>query len=183
MNPRDPAKGQAMIETLIITVIITAFMFAAMQLCVTVIDDMTANEAAFASMRVVCVAPSRAVQERANEAANQLLGWNFFSGRNNFLPFTTEARVWNETINGHQEMRDHSGVQIRKFTTGVRYAVSVMFPSLFQPFHHFTFFSGGNPILERRARARMVRSPDETYYYRAYPGGRPFTREPDENQQ
>ena len=48
-------RGQSLIEALFVVVFTTIIMFAFLQLCIIVVDDMSANEAAFSAMRSAAV--------------------------------------------------------------------------------------------------------------------------------
>jgi hypothetical protein len=75
--------------------------------------------------------------------------------------------MWDETIAGKPAV-DHQKQEIRKYNTNIAYQTRVMFSSLLN-----LPVSG---IWQQTARARLVKSPDERYYYRAYPGARSFSR-------
>ena len=53
------SRGQAMVETMLIITFVTILMFATVQLCTVVVNDMIANEAASAINRAVMVTSER----------------------------------------------------------------------------------------------------------------------------
>ena len=68
-------SGQSMIEALFVVVFTTIIMFSFIQLCVMVVDDMSANEAAFVAMRSAAVTGGTATDsnsDKAKEAKNRV---------------------------------------------------------------------------------------------------------------
>jgi hypothetical protein len=163
-----------MIETLFISVIVVAALFASIQLCIITVNALICNEAAFAAMRIGAVSGGDQLQENVKDAVQALLLPHYATAGRNFLQH--ETTCWNNTIEG-EPAPDHANNAILKYNTNITYSTHILFPSLLQPFSRLVFFSGGNSILDQTARARMVKSPDEKYYYRAYPKARCFTRE------
>jgi hypothetical protein len=168
-------KGQALVESLFITVIMTAVFFAALQLCIMVVDDMICNEAAFSAMRAGVVTPARNLSATVKNVSENMLFPHTYTHKSITLD---ESTLWHDTIAG-QDIRDHSDRAVEKYDVGIQYSIHIMFASLLQPFSQSVFFGGGRRVIERVASARMVKSPDEDYYYKAYPNAQPFTREPD----
>jgi hypothetical protein len=164
-------KGQAMVETLFVIIIFTAAAFAGIQLCIIAVDDMISNEAAFTAMRSAVVSKQANMQNTASQTALQLIVPHC-TGLNNLL--YQETKVWNDAVLG-KKMYDHSGFEIMKYNTNIRYQVRIMFASLLRPLHSFSFLSGGVPMVSQTARARMIKSPDEAYYYKAFPDADNFT--------
>lgn len=60
---------------------------------------------------------------------------------------------------------DHSNKQIKKHNVKIAYGMNIIFPKLFGRFL---------PYREQSARARMIKSPDEEFYNKAYPDAREF---------
>jgi hypothetical protein len=165
-------NGQALVESLFIVIILTGVFFAALQLCIMVVDDMVCNETAFSAMRAAVVAPARKMSSTVKNISKDLLLPHAYTRLSIMLDETT---LWHDTIAG-RDIRDHCGNAVQKYDVGVKYTVRVMFASLLQPFSNSVFFSGGTGTFSRVATARMVKSPDEDFYCKAYPNARPFTK-------
>lgn len=169
MNPARSQRGQAMVEALFAVIFFTAALFAAVQLAIIGMDDLAVNEAAFSVMGIAAVTPAARVREAVDAAtAVRLLPHH---GGDNVTGF--RATVWDEKILG-RDMPDHAGRQIKKYNVNIAYDVQLMFASLLRPFSGSIFLSGGDRVRTQTARARMVKSPDEEYYGRAWPGAASF---------
>ena len=164
-----------MVESIFIVLVLTAVFFAALQLCIMAVDDMVYNEVAFSALRVGIVTPARELSERVKNSTAFLLVLHAISF-SSIIP--GETTVKHEKIAG-KDMRDHGGAAVHKYDINVHYTMRLMFSSLLRPLNHAVLLGGGIPFVERTASARLVKSPDEAYYYRAYPGAQPFTRPPD----
>lgn len=165
-----------MVESLFMALVMTAVLFAALQLCILSVDDMICNEAAFAAMRVGIVTPAARVREVVERTADRLLLPHTYA-RTGIVP--REVTVWHDTVQG-VDLRDHGDRLIEKYNANIKYDVRIMFSSLLAPWSHARLFAGGDRALARVARARFVKSPDEEFYYAAYPGARPFTEHVDD---
>lgn len=168
-------RGQAMVESMFIVLVLTAVFFAALQLCIMAVDDMVCNEAAFSALRVGIVTPARQLSKTVKETAFILLLPHVNSALS-IIP--GETKIWHEKIAG-KDMRDHGGNVVHKYDINVYYTMRLMFSSLLRPLNRAVLLGGGIPFVERTASARLVKSPDEEFYYKAYPGARPFTRPPE----
>ena len=62
---KNNRRGQSMLEALFVVVFTTIIMFAFLQICIMVVDDMTANEAAFVAMRSASVTMRSKREEEA----------------------------------------------------------------------------------------------------------------------
>ncbi|AKL97664.1 hypothetical protein [Endomicrobium proavitum] len=74
-------SGQSMIEALFTVVFTTVIMFCFLQLCIMIVDDMTANEAAFVAMRSAAVTKGTAGvanNEKAKEAKERVENYMMF---------------------------------------------------------------------------------------------------------
>ncbi|HBU68753.1 MAG TPA: hypothetical protein DEE98_00035 [Elusimicrobia bacterium] len=172
---RANSRGQALVESLLIAVILTAAVFAAFQLCVIAVNDMIFNEAAFAAMRSAAVSQGHEhAEKQARATAKMILLPHFAASSNNLVNYS--VRLWDNEPLG-KNMLDHSGTPVIKCNTNIEYSTKIMFASLIKPFHNFSFFSGGNPLISQTARARLIQSPDRDYYYKAFPGADNFTNE------
>lgn len=60
------SAGQSLVEALFVVVFTTIIMFAFLQVCIMVVDDMTANEAAFVAMRSAAVTMRSKREEEAS---------------------------------------------------------------------------------------------------------------------
>ena len=71
---------------------------------------------------------------------------------------------WHEQILGKTN-KDHSDSTLDKHNIKVLYNTKIMFYRIFNLF---------SPVREQSARARMVKSPDQKFYNRAYPDAKEF---------
>ncbi|MDR1696079.1 MAG: hypothetical protein LBR69_05575 [Endomicrobium sp.] len=72
------SAGQSLLEALFVVVFTTVIMFAFLQICITAVDDMTLNEAAFAAMRSAAVAkPAERAKEAESRVKNYLLNYYY----------------------------------------------------------------------------------------------------------
>jgi hypothetical protein len=193
--------GQSMLEALFVVVFTTVMMFTFIQICIMTVDDMIANEAAFVAMRSAVVTKSRFRAKEAESKAKKYLtffypGIVFGVGAFNPSRFVlsdkkTVERYFNKTDicgeseniveggdaskcvtiwKGKKKFKDYSGKNITKETTKIYYFTRVMFGSL---------VSKNKSFKNRRyqsARNRMIPSPDDKYYYKAFPGAKNFEK-------
>ena len=156
-------KGQSLIEGFIVAVIITVIMFAAIQLCIIVVDDMYANYAAFCAVRKIVVTKNSDITDTAKKTVSKF-----------FIPYMLKSRSvidykvthWSETVLGNR-IPDHSGQEIKKHNIKIAYKSKVMF---------YKLFNLENFLREESSRARMIKSPDEEFYNKAYPNAREFKK-------
>ena len=167
-------KGQTLIEALIVCMLVTALMFGLIQVCILVVNDMLYNEVSFSATRAVAVTDKKDIQNFSKQTVNKLL---ITSGLTSGLLFSdveqdgrdsneeqSKTTNWQGTILG-ENIVDHSGTNIKKYNVKVNYKTKVMFYKLF----------GGHKFREQSARARMIKSPDAKYYYKAYPNAKKFS--------
>ncbi len=64
-------------------------------------------------------------------------------------------------------------INLKKYNVKIKYNMRLMFSSLF----------GSDGARTQWARARMIKSPDEEFYYKAYPGARRFVKIGNDNKQ
>jgi hypothetical protein len=194
-------KGQSMVEALFVIVFTTIIMFAFIQVCIMVVDDMIANEAAFVAMRSAAVTKDKFRSKEVKERAQRYLaffypgiifGTNVFnSSRFVLSDKKTVEKCFNKTDGrdisdsivegnggsesitiwkGKKKFRDYSGKSISKNTVKMYYFTRVMFGSL---------VAHGNSFKNKRyqsSRNRMIPSPDEKYYYKAFLGAKCFEK-------
>ena len=154
-------KGQSLIEGLIISLILIFFMFAALQVCIIVVDDMYFNFVSFLSTRKAIVSENKDILDNAKNVVNKMV-----------LPYQIETTSiisykvthWHEQILGKTN-KDHSNSTMDKHNIKVGYTSKIMFYKLFNLF---------TPFRTQSARARMVKSPDENFYNKAYPDAKEF---------
>jgi hypothetical protein len=158
-------KGQAMVETLITTVFLTILAFAALQLVIMVVNDLTMNEAVFAMSRVAVVTKKDEVDTKLREVSLLFLLPDVNLSNPNFIPY--EVPVEGKGVSG-----SHSGTSVQIYSTTIKYLQAVMFGSFFSGPQTLTL--GNTTVLKCVARARMVKSPDEDYYDKAYPNAPNF---------
>ena len=154
-------QGQALIEGFLIAVIVTVLMFAAIQVCIVVVDDMYANYTAFSATRKVIVSENKEAANIASKTVSKFFAPYMLNSKSILKYKTTH---WEETILGNKT-EDHSGNQIKKHNVKIAYNTRIIFYKLFNLFV---------PIRERSARARMVKSPDQKFYNKAYPEAKEF---------
>jgi hypothetical protein len=158
-------KGQAMVETLITTVFLTVIAFAALQLVIMVVNDMTMNEKAFAISRVAVVTKSDELERKINLVSALFLIPDLKLAGCNFVPY--EVPVYGKSVPG-----SHSGTSVQVYNTTIKYVQSVMFGSLLGGSQIMSI--GNVNLIKNTARARMIKSPDEEYYDKAYKDGPNF---------
>jgi hypothetical protein len=185
--------GQAMLESLIVISFISIFALAFIQLCLIVIDDISANEAAFTAMRSAAVTKQKfRAKEAKDRAQKYLLSFYPLSINSKGIIWTDRSLVEQffkrgqgsdgEVIedsqddlhfiaiwSGRKKAKDYGGNEIKKQTVKIYYYTRVIFGSLFP-----------NTIRNRRfqsSRNRMLPSPDEDFYDKAYPNAKKFKDE------
>ena len=154
-------KAQSLIEGLIISLILIFFMFAALQVCILGIDDMYFNFASFAATRKAVITNSKNILSNAKKIVSDVV-----------LPYEIKSisvisykvTHWHEQILGKTN-KDHSGLTLDKHNIKILYTTKIMFYRLFSLF---------TPVRTQSARARMVKSPDQKFYNRAYPDAKEF---------
>jgi hypothetical protein len=190
-----------MLEALFVIVFTTIIMFAFIQICVMTLDDMLANEAAFVAMRSAAVTKSKFRVKEAKDRVQKYLTFFYpgiVFGATAFNPSRfvlsdkkSVERYFNKTDNcgesenivknndsskfvtiwkGKKKFRDYSGRSVSKETTKIYYFTRVMFGSL---------IAKKNSFKNRRyqsARNRMIPSPDDEYYCKAFPGAKNFEK-------
>lgn len=158
-------KGQALVETLLTTVMLTIITFAAIQLCIIVVNMLISNEAAFALARVAAVAPT---QDDVNNNTRLSAGFILLNqvSLNNFsyLPYDIPYR--------EKQFGNYEGSSIKGISIQLKYLSNIMFASYLSG---STLYSlGGIHLLKGSAVSPMVKSPDENFYVRAYPNAPNF---------
>ncbi|MCX5781623.1 MAG: hypothetical protein NT145_02810 [Elusimicrobia bacterium] len=160
-------RGQAMIETLLSTVFLTIVVFAGIQLVIMVVNDLIANEAAFAISRVAVVSKTdKDVKAKTLASALFLFMNEISSGKLDFVPYNVPVDY--VTLEGaHINERTNRPKEIKSYNTRLKYLQSIMFGKLLSG---STILSIGNTNVKRNtSRAWMVKSPDEDYYDKSYP--------------
>ncbi|MDR3257041.1 MAG: hypothetical protein LBT18_05325 [Endomicrobium sp.] len=206
INILDQHKGQSLLEALFVVVFTTVIMFAFIQICIVVVDDMVANETAFVAMRSAVVTKdkqrSKEVQARVKNyltffypaavfgastsnfnpshfvLSNKRTVEKYFKKSNEEQENESEVIVKDGSSNsqtqsvnlwkGKKTIKDYSGKTIVKETIKIYYFTRVLFGSL---------ISKDNSFKNKRyqsARNRMFPSPDEKFYYKAFPGAKKF---------
>jgi hypothetical protein len=193
-------KGQTLLEALFVIVFTTIIMFAFLQVCIIVVDDMIANEAAFVAARSASVTESKfrlkEVQSRVKSYILFFYPLAIFSNSNfnlshfvfvnksdfekNFKTFNSEREkemsykevsdnenfitIWK----GQKKTKDYSGRELSKETVKIYYFTRILFGNL---------VAKNNSVKNKRyqsARNRIVPSPDQSYYFKAFPGAKKF---------
>ncbi|MCL2484831.1 MAG: hypothetical protein FWF00_05100 [Endomicrobia bacterium] len=97
------SSGQSLIEALFVVVFTTIIMFAFLQICIMVVDDMTLNEAAFVAMRSVSVTKGDSkdkVKEAEKWAKNYLRP--YYSSLN---PFSNIEKLLDKSNFGYSDKK------------------------------------------------------------------------------
>ncbi len=163
LHTKNSESGQALIEGLMIAVVVTVLLFAAIQACIITIDDMYANYVAFFATRKVAVAENKNAADVASKTVQKFFVPYMLNSKSILTYKTTH---WDETILG-KKTEDHSGNQIKKHNVKIAYNTRIIFYKLFNLF---------TPVREQSARARLVKSPGQNFYNKAYPGAKEFGR-------
>ncbi len=154
-------KGQSLIEGLIISLVLISFMFAALQVCILAIDDMYFNFASFAATRKAIVSENKNI---LNNAKKIVIGIITPYQTKSISVISYKVTHWHEQILGKTN-KDHSGSTLDKHNIKILYTTKIIFYRLFSLF---------TPLRTQSARARMVKSPDQKFYNRAYPNAQEF---------
>ncbi|MDR2426331.1 MAG: hypothetical protein LBD46_04025 [Endomicrobium sp.] len=208
---RKNSSGQSLVEALFTVVFTTVIMFSFLQVCIIVVDDMSANEAAFTAMRSAAVTKSSKREEEAYERVRNYL-FLFYPLSNIKSIFTPSNLVYSdkntvrnyfgrnrdsensdedyETTEGYNEedksvtlerndrnrpaYNDFSGMVIDAYTVKFYYFTRVMFGSLVAKLNSKKDIIFGGARRYQSSRNRMVTSPDEEFYYKAYPEAKEF---------
>ncbi|MDR3071239.1 MAG: hypothetical protein LBU29_01370 [Endomicrobium sp.] len=180
-------KGQSLVEALVVVMFITVIVLLFIKICKIVVDGMLANEAAFVAARSAAVTK---MGKRSAEAKNKIKNYlAFFSctatnfdlmfftlsnkksvvkyfkksdgiGENILDEMNDSLKQKNKSVNiwkGRKHARDYSGQVVTKETVKIYYSARLLFNRRYQA-----------------ARNRMVASPDEKYYYKAFPEAKKF---------
>ena len=155
-------KGQSFLEGFIIACIITVLMFAAIQVCIIVVDDMYLNYSAYSAVRKIVVTKTKEISDTSKQTVSKLIAPYMLNSKSIFNYKTTH---WDEDILGNKSL-DHSGKQIHKHNIKIGYYAKIMFGRFFNSSYY----------REQSARARMIKSPDEDFYNKAYPDAKEFPK-------
>lgn len=154
-----------MTETLLMIVTISVLVFAAIQLCTTTVNDLISNEASFAILRCAVVSGNNDNAQPSNKtplSMNYVLAAHY--SPHNFIPLKSSI-LSTENENG--------GNRWCEYEARIDYLSKIFFGSIIKSCAGRTGL-GDNNMLKNTARARMVRSPDQEYYVRAYKNARSF---------
>ena len=147
-------KGQAAVETLFTTVFLTAVLFAAIQLMMTVMSWLKADEAAQAGLRCALVSKGSSSEgaggedpgAKAREAVFYVLG----------ADCPAAITLWDKPLS------EGNAAETRMFSLHIYASQKLMFASLLAPLRDYA------------AHCRMIKPPDWRFYGRAYPGAYEF---------
>ncbi|MFC1501666.1 hypothetical protein ACFL58_04380 [Elusimicrobiota bacterium] len=153
----NKTKGQAMVETLLITVFATFLVLAGIQLAILIMYDLTYNEAGFAASRTAMVTPSENRRDKVKREAISILS-RLISPRQS----TFSTRVISERISSN------TGDQIEVLDICLDYNVRIIFGKFFSPLGIDISY------IRRKSNSRIIPSPDPEYYNKAYPNGPRF---------
>ncbi|MBN1824421.1 MAG: hypothetical protein JW803_08890 [Endomicrobiales bacterium] len=163
---KNNQKGQAMVETLLVIMIITLIGFAAIEMSIMVVNDIISNEAAFSINRVAIVAKESQMKRKTYTAAAFLLGKQLVQNVGNFNHMPYRMEIKKAQFTGPHNRQDVFATKII-----LNYVARISFGSLFGG----EVFSIGNVKFKNKAyNASMVKSPDEEFYDKAYPGASKF---------
>ena len=158
-------RGQALVETLLTTVSLTIIVFAAVQLMIMVVNDLTMNEAAFAISRVAVVSKQNDVSSRTRIASAYLVLSRIDVKNIAFAAYDLR-------VEGKDSPGSHKDRTVKTYSTTIKYVQSVMFASLLSGPKILSF--GNVNLIKSASRSWMVKSPDEDYYDKAYPDAPTF---------
>lgn len=146
-----------MVESLLIVVLLTSLLFGTLSICVMVMNDMLSYEAAFSAARVAAVSrgDQGEIDRRAGLASAVLLAGH--TSTVSYIP----CGIKTDNNEGRQN-------------TELSYMCRVLFSSLISPFDRKPFSSLTRNMVKRETSVRMIRSPDEGYYDKAYNGAKQF---------
>lgn len=176
-------KGQALVENLIVTMLfLTAVIFAIIQISLITINALIANEAAFAACRAAVVSRTQNETKDTVEAVSFALLAPHFSV-DNFIPLN--ASLWRKKPLG-VDNKDNQGLNIYSYNVNIKHATKIMFAGVLQPLlgeldpfiitdgRYGSFYSKlALPFtVPTNARARLVKSPDKDFLYKAFPGAK-----------
>ena len=149
-----------MVEMLLIVIYLTIITFAALQLVIMVTNDLSMNEAAFALSRVAIVSKTRDVEFKIKKASLIFSLKDVYVTGLNFLLCDLSG----ETKRAGQE-QSHGNVRV--YNMDINYIQCVMFGSLLSGSRIAS--AGTNNMIRSTSCSRMVKSPEEDYYDKAYP--------------
>ncbi len=159
------SKGQALVETLLTTVMLTVVVFAAIQFCVIIVNMLIANEAAFSVSRVAVVAANdEALKKNTQWAALFLLARHVSLGNFQFIP--DDIPVDKKTLAACHK------TEIQAYNAHLKYSSNIMFGRFLGGSRIYSI--GTIHLLKGAACSRMIKSPDEKYYNKAYPDAAEF---------
>jgi hypothetical protein len=189
-----------MVEAVITIVFMTVIMFAFLQVCIIVVDDMTANEAAFRAGRSAAVSEKSERAKTAEDWAKKHLRLFYnIDGISSFFRDSSFVLSSNDKVsrffgrggksdesvdessgksitvwNGRKSFEDFSGNSVVKQTIKIYYYTKVMFGSLTAGKNSERSFFAKKDERYQSARFRIIPSPDEEFYYKAFPDGEDF---------
>ncbi len=196
-----------MLEALFVVFFTTVIMLCFVQICIIVVDDMTANEAAFVAARSAAVTPRYKRKTVAEEKALNYLRYYSFTPESfaNIMPSdkATVEQFFTRRSGSAQdedEVLDESGGGSKNFLTlwvpqnaankRSDYLGHSMTKSTVKIYYYtrvmfrslvawFNYKKDplGGNKRFQSARNRFVGSPDVLYYYKAYPGAKKFDEE------
>lgn len=159
------ARGQAMVETMIIIVLLTMMVFAAQEISLMTVNSLISGETAFSVGRVAVVTPEKNLRSTTQKAALFLLARQISLKHSAYIPYDLP-------IDKKQAGFDETGNDVYVYNAGIKYVSSIMFGSLLSGTR--TYAIGSTRMLKGYASCRLIKSPAEEYYERAYPDARKF---------
>lgn len=162
---RRRQKGQALVETILIVVLLTMVVFACIDMCLWCVNNLIFGEAVFSINRVGVVTPEPRFRESARDSALFLLPRQISMKHCLYDPSSLDLE---RTPVGKNE----SGEVIESSTVGISYVTRIMFGELFDG--QLGSSMGGPRTRKGYAVSKLVKSPAEEYYERAYPHARAF---------
>ncbi|MDR3049885.1 MAG: hypothetical protein LBV16_08675 [Elusimicrobiota bacterium] len=194
-------SGQAMLESLFVVFFTSVIMLCFIQVCLIVVDDLTANEAAFVGMRSAAVTKQEKADSRISEAKSRivryLLWYGIFplpvylqndfgtSSRDTVAPYykrdganqddiQSDGYVSIAPMDKNKKFKDFSGKEISAQILQVYYATKVFWRDLTASGVSANNYMGAGGIRYQASRAAMIPSPDEEYYDKAFPKAKKF---------
>lgn len=158
-------KGQAILETFLVLIILIPVIFATIQLSIIAFGAIVSYDASQSACRAAIVqGQDTNANSKAKYAGLYVMSSQAY-GTKNVIPLNVIVR---KMIPAKKSIKDHDNRQIEAYDVTQKYGQLIMFPSLINPFHNLTFFSGGIPYAEGSANCRLVGIPDKGYMGKAY---------------
>jgi hypothetical protein len=194
-------RGQSMLESAFVVVFISLIMLAFVQIIINVTYDLMANETAFVALRSAAVTKTSDRMKEAKSRSTTYFLWygllpipytsvldrpfgtstrdsvaSYYKrdGANQRTDYTTDGYLSMGSVDKDKSFKDFSGKKVSAQILQVYYASKTLLGKLTAPTTSSKNLLGGGYTRYQASRAALVPSPDEDYYYKAYPGAKKF---------